>query len=249
MPRNTLARIHQDALRQNLSRVRVLAPGRKIMAVVKADAYGHRLDLCLPALKDADLLAVATMEEARAIRRLGSGLPVMLLEGVIHSADLAVAADLELELTLHHPAQVDALTRFGRSPTPRLWLKVESGMHRLGLPPDQLGDLYRRLERLPGVEQINLVSHFARADEQDPAPTRRQMDRFLHQVNGLPGELCLANSAAILGHPDSHADWVRAGIMLYGISPIAGKTGVELGLAPVMTLSTELISVKNVPAG
>lgn len=249
MPRNTLAKIHQAALSQNLARVRSLAPGRKVMAVVKADAYGHRLDLCLPALKGADLLAVATLEEARAIRRLGSALPVMLLEGVIHSTDLAVAAELGLELTLHHPSQVDALERFGRSPTPRLWLKVESGMHRLGLPPESLGPLHRRLEALSGVEQINLVSHFARADDTDPLPTRRQIERFLSHVKGLPGELCLANSAAILGHPDSHADWVRAGIMLYGISPVAGKTGLDLGLAPAMTLSTELISVKTVPAG
>ncbi len=249
MPRNTLARIHPAALRHNLARVRALAPGCKVMAVVKADAYGHRLDLCLPSLKDSDLLAVATLEEARAIRRLGSELPVMLLEGVIHSADLAVAADLRLELTLHHPSQVDALLRFGRSPTPRLWLKVESGMHRLGLPPETLPELHQRLEALPGVEQINLVSHFARADENNPEPTQRQIERFRHYVKGLSGELCLANSAAILGHPDSHADWVRAGIMLYGISPIAGKTGADLGLAPAMTLSTELISVKDVPAG
>jgi alanine racemase len=249
MARNTLARIDTAALGHNLARVRELAPGARVMAVVKADAYGHRLDLCLPALKHADMLAVATLEEARAIRRLGNGLPVLLLEGLIHAGDLAVASELALELTLHHEAQIKQLERFGRSPTPRLWLKVDSGMNRLGVPEARARELHGRLKRLPGVEQVNLVSHFASADEADPTATWRQIERFSAAVSGLDGELCLANSAGILAHPDSHCDWVRAGIMLYGISPLPDRTGVDLGLKPVMTLSSELIAINQVRAG
>jgi alanine racemase len=249
MARNTIARIHPSAIAHNLGRVRELAPGSRVMAVVKADAYGHRLDLCLPALADADMLAVATLEEARAIRRLGSGLPVLLLEGVIHDSDLTVATDLGLELTIHHPAQIAALENFGRSPASRIWLKLDSGMHRLGIPADQAGAVHQRLLRLPGVSQVNLISHFASADEPDHALTSRQIERFEQMIDGLEGEHCLANSAAVLRYPHAHRDWVRAGIMLYGISPFAGTTGAELGLKPAMTLTSELMAINRVPAG
>ncbi len=249
MARNTIARIHPDAIAHNLGRVRELATGSRVMAVVKADAYGHRLDLCLPALADADMLAVATLEEARAIRRLGSGLPVLLLEGVIHDGDLTVAADLGLELTIHHPTQIAALEKFGRSPAPRIWLKLDSGMHRLGIPADQARAMHERLLRLPGITQVNLISHFASADDPDNELTARQIERFERMIEGLEGEHCLANSAAVLRYPHAHRDWVRAGIMLYGISPFAGTTGVELGLKPAMTLTSELMAINQVPAG
>lgn len=249
MARNTLARIDTGALKHNLARVRDLAPGSRVMAVVKADAYGHRLDLCLPALRSADLLAVATLEEARAIRRLGSHLPVLLLEGVIHADDLPVATELALELTVHHSAQVEALERFGRAPTPRLWLKVDSGMNRLGVPGAQAAALQRRLLNLPGVEQVNLMTHFANADQRDGEQTRRQTERFEHSIRELPGERCLANSAAIVEHAATHADWVRAGILLYGISPFDDRCGADLGLRPVMTLSAELMAINEVAAG
>ena len=249
MARNTLARIDVDAVAHNLARVRQLAPNSRVMAVVKADAYGHRLDLCLPALAAADMLAVATLEEARAIRRLGSNLPVLLLEGLIHDGDLSVAADLGLELTIHHPAQVRALEQFGTAPTPRLWLKLDTGMHRLGMDAASGRQAHRQLLALPGVHQVNLVTHFASADAEEPTATREQMHRFREATSGLTGELCMANSAAILGHPDSHADWVRAGILLYGVSPHPDRTGESLGLKPVMTLTTELIAINEVSRG
>ncbi|MEE4331100.1 MAG: alanine racemase, partial [Wenzhouxiangella sp.] len=249
MARNTIARIDVPALADNLARVRALAPRSRVMAVVKADAYGHRLDLCLPALAGADLLAVATVEEARAIRRLGSRQPVLLLEGVIGASDLSVAADLGFELTVHHEHQIEALERFGRSPTPRLWLKLDSGMHRLGFHPEAVRSVHDRLMRLPGVHQVNLVSHFASADRPEHPQTERQYERFRACTRDLDGEICLANSAAVLNFPDTHGDWVRAGIMLYGISPVADRTGPELGLRPVMTLTSELMAINQVPAG
>jgi alanine racemase len=249
MARNTLAQIDPAALTHNLGRVHKLAPNSRVMAVVKADAYGHRLDLCLPALMQADMLAVATLEEARAIRRLGNGLPILLLEGVIHSGDLVVASDMELELTIHHVEQIQALERFGRSPTRRLWLKIDTGMHRLGVAGDDVAEAHRRLSTLAGVEQVNLVSHFASADEPDSELTARQVERFDELTRHLDGEHCLANSAAILADSDLHRDWVRAGIMLYGISPFASRTGEDLELKPVMTLSSELMAINHVPAG
>ncbi|NBD96507.1 MAG: alanine racemase [Gammaproteobacteria bacterium] len=249
MARNTIARIDVPALAHNLARVRELAPRSRVMAVVKADAYGHRLDLCLPALAGADLLAVATLEEARAIRRLGSRQPVLLLEGVIEDADLSVAAELGLELTVHHDYQVAALERFGTSPTPRLWLKLDSGMHRLGFQPEDVPSVHARLMRLPGVHQVNLVSHFASADRVEHPQTKRQYERFQSYTQGLDGEICLANSAAVLNFPATHGDWVRAGIMLYGISPVGDRDGPKLGLKPVMTLTSELMAINRVPAG
>jgi len=219
------------------------------MAVVKADAYGHRIDLVLPALAGADMLAVATIDEARAVRRLGNDQPVLLLEGVIDAADLEIAERLNLELTLHHPHQVQMLEHYGHAPTPRLWMKVDSGMHRLGVEASEVRELWQRLRQLPGVEQINLISHFATSDSPDDRRLREQIQRFDAAVEGLDGEHCLANSAAILNHPSTHRHWVRAGILLYGISPLAGTTGPDLDLRPGMTLEAEIMAINRVPAG
>jgi len=219
------------------------------MAVVKADAYGHRIDLCLPALEQADMLAVATIEEARAIRRLGNGLPVLLLEGVNDHGDLAVAADLGLELTVHHPHQIAALERFGRSPASRLWLKIDTGMHRLGVPVEAAAQAHERLLSIPGVDTVNLMSHFACAEDPSHPLNALQLERFGQATEGLSGERCLANSAGLINLPEARLEWVRAGLVLYGISPLPGRPGPELGLRPAMTLTAELMAVNHVAAG
>lgn len=249
MPRNTIAYIDPDAIARNLERVRELAPDSRLMAVVKADAYGHRIDLCLPALRNADMLAVATIEEARAIRRLGNGLPVLLLEGVSDIGDLTVAAELGLELTCHHAEQVEALARFNRPVSRRIWLKVDSGMHRLGVSAAEAPRLHARLLSLPGVEEVNLISHLASAEVRDHPLNARQIERFDRMAAELSGEHCLGNSAAVLNLPGAHRDWVRAGIVLYGISPLEDRFGEHLGFEPVMTLTSELMAVNQVPAG
>lgn len=249
MARNTIARIDAEAVAHNLACVRAWAPNSRVMAVVKADAYGHRLDLCLPALAAADMLAVASIDEARAIRRLGNRQPVLLLEGVLHASDLAVVEALGLELTIHHLRQLEMLEGFGRSPCARLWLKVDSGMHRLGVEAGQARILHERLSALPGVAQVNLMTHFASSECPLSDSARGQVERFDAAVAGLRGEHCLANSGAILNHPHSHRHWVRGGILLYGISPLAGKTGAELGLKPAMTLEAEVLAINHVAAG
>lgn len=249
MARNTLAQIDVDALAHNVSWVRARTKNVRLMAVVKADAYGHRLDLCLPALGDVDLLGVATIEEARYLRQLGHRGAIVLMEGVIHEADLAVAAELELELTIHHAEQLTLLERAGEAPAARLWLKLDSGMNRLGLPLSAAAEAHARLLRLKGVEQVNLVSHFATADAEDRSLMDLQVQRFDQAVAGLEAEQCLANSAAVLKDPSLHRDWVRVGILLYGISPLPGQTGAELGLKPVMRLSAELMAINDVKQG
>lgn len=249
MARNTIAHIDSAAIAHNLGRVREYAPNSRVMAVVKADAYGHRIDLCLPALEQADMLAVATIEEARAIRRLGNGLPVLLLEGVNDHGDLAVAADLGLELTVHHAHQLEALERFGRTPTARLWLKIDTGMHRLGVPPEEAAGIHRRLLAIPGVEQVNLMSHLACAESPSHPLNAVQIERFLRVTDGLEGERCLANSAGLINLPEACFEWVRAGLVLYGISPLPRQPGSDLGLVPAMTLTAELMAVNRVAAG
>ena len=249
MARNTIARIDADAVAHNLARVREWAPTSRVMAVVKADAYGHRIDLCLPALARADMLAVASIDEARALRRLGNRQRVLLLEGVLHASDLAVVETLGLELTIHHASQIDMLESFGRAPSACLWLKIDSGMHRLGVEPEQARALQARLLALPGAEQVNLMTHFASSECPLSQSAAAQLARFDAAVAGMTGEHCLANSGAILNHSSTHRDWVRAGIVLYGISPLPAKSGIDLGLRPVMTLEAEVLAVNRVAAG
>lgn len=249
MARNTVARIDLSALRHNLNRIRKLVPDSRVMAVVKADAYGHRLDLCISALSDADMLAVATLDEARAIRMLGNGMPVLLLEGFTDRGDLAEIRSLGLEIVVHHESQLAALEAHDEKVASRLWLKLDSGMHRLGFPLDTAELLHRRLRTLPGVEEVVLMTHLACADQADHPLNLRQIERFDRLAVGIDAQCSLANSAAILNLPAVHRDWVRAGILLYGISPLATGHAGDFGLKPVMTLKTRLIAVNRVPGG
>lgn len=249
MARNTIAYIDPAAVAHNLDWVRNRAPDSRVMAVVKADAYGHRIDLCLPALKQADMLAVATLEEARAIRRLGNGLPVVLLEGVSRFGDLAVADDLNVELVVHHESQLDVLERYGRAPAGRVWLKTDTGMHRLGIAPEKAAQVHRRLQGVKGVEQINLVSHLACAEEPGHPLNDRQLNVFEQLSQTLGGQRCLVNSAGLINMPRAHFEWVRAGLVLYGISPLSGQAGRDIGLRPAMALTAELIAINTVKAG
>jgi alanine racemase len=249
LARNTLATIDVDAIAHNLVEVRARAGSARVMAVVKADAYGHGLRRCLPALSGADLLAVATMDEARAIRALASDLPILLLEGVVSPEELPLVERLGLEMVVHHPVQLEWLEAASARPGRRLWLKLDSGMHRLGFPLQQAHQVHARLSALPGVEEVVLMTHFACADQVDHPLNPEQIHRFDQAVAGLPGARCMANSAALLTLPQTRRDWVRAGLLLYGVSPLEGQTGDALGLKPGMTLETRLIAVNDVPEG
>ena len=219
------------------------------MAVVKADAYGHGLERCLPILSGADMVAVASMEEARAIRALEPHVPVLLLEGVMASAELEAVARLNLEMVVHHATQLDWIEAFGRIPGPRIWLKLDSGMHRLGFPLSRAREIHARLLALDGVEEVVLMTHFACADQPGHPLNRHQINAFDAAVADLPGPHCVANSAALLNLPETRRDWVRAGLLLYGVSPMADCDGPALELKPAMAFETRLIAVNEVPAG
>lgn len=250
MTRPARVTVDLDALRHNLQRVRALAPGRRIMAVIKADAYGHGIERAARALRDADAFGVACLEEARQLRVAGVRGPVTLLEGPFAAGELLEISRLELEIVVHSPAQLDMLERTALENPVAAWLKVDSGMHRLGFDPAFVPKAWQRLSDCAAVRgPTRLMTHLARAAAPEDSMTAVQLERFAAACDGLPGERSIANSAAILACPASHADWVRPGLMLYGVSPLVGGTGAGHGLKPVMSLRSELISVRHVRAG
>ena len=244
------ATVSSAALRHNLRRARELAPGARVMAVIKANGYGHGLVGTARALRDADAFAVARMEEAVALREAALDNPVVLLEGVLDAQQLPLASALGLELVVHSPEQLEMLESTMLSRPVQAWLKLDTGMNRLGVAPEMVREALRRLERsdnvLPGVR---LMTHLACADERDEAVTAQQLARFDAALGDLPGERSIANSAGLLWRPDAHAEWVRPGIMLYGVSPFADSTGEDLGLRPAMELLSTVIAMRTVRRG
>jgi len=220
-----------------------------VAAAVKAEGYGHGLVRVARTL-DADAFAVACVEEALILREAGIDRPILLLEGVFEAAELPVCARHNLEMAVHHPEQVAMLERARLEWPLRVWLKVDTGMHRLGLEPETVPAIWRRLRDCPAVRpDLGLMSHLARADERSRPDTLNQLQCFETATAGLPGERSLANSAAILGWPQTHFDWVRPGIMLYGASPFVDSLAPDENLRPVMTLSTRLIAIKHLRRG
>jgi len=244
------ALIDTSALRHNLARVRELAPRSRVMAVIKANAYGHGLETAAAALADADGLAVARVEEALALRAAGSRHRILLLEGVSRAEQLEVAARDGFDVMIHSLDQLVMLEQRPRGTTLRTWIKLDTGMNRLGFRVEEFSGALARLVRIGGVApDPTIVTHLASADEVDDPKTQRQLDSFDAATRGLPGERSVANSAAILAWPASHGDWVRPGLMLYGASPFPRGSGADVGLRPVMTLQSEVIAVKTVEAG
>jgi alanine racemase len=250
MTRPTRAFIDISALRHNFQQVHKAAPGRKILAVVKADAYGHGVARVAPALDRADAFAVARIEEAEALRTLGITKPVLLLSGVCGHEELVVAAKYDLDLVVHHESQIVTLERASLQKPVRVWLKVDTGMHRLGFPPGQVAGMWGRLANCKTVATtIRLMTHLARADERDDPGTKDQIACFSSIAKASEVQTSLANSAGVLAWPESHGDWVRPGIMLYGISPFVDGSGESEGLRPVMTFTSRLIAVNRLRKG
>lgn len=250
MSRTAVASIHLDALRTNLARIRTLSRGAKVMAVVKADGYGHGLERVARALSDADAFGVAAIADGRRLRAAGHRQRIVVLSGPDEAADLAELRRLQLDAVIHHDSQLDWL-QGDHDPRPlRVWLKIDTGMHRLGFAPQRARDVFDRLRAAPSVDpDIVLMTHFAASDEFDKATTAEQIARFEAATRDLPGERCLSNSAAVLGWPAARGDWIRAGGLLYGLSVVAGKSGADLGFLPAMSLSTRLIAINRVQRG
>ena len=248
--RRPQATIDLTALEHNFTRVKQLAPHSKVLAVLKANAYGHGMLAVAQALKQADALGVARLDEALALRAGGIARPIVLLEGFFHPDELPQIVASNLQLIIHHRDQAEALLAAQLDSPVRVWLKIDTGMHRLGVYPDEVAELYQRLSGSANVQgPLRLMSHFASSDELDKATTIEQLTLFQRVTAGLVGEHSLANSAAVINWPQSHGDWVRPGLMLYGVSPQAETAGVSLGLKPVMTLSSSVIAVRKVNAG
>jgi alanine racemase len=250
------ALIDTAALRHNLGTIRAYAPGAKVMAVVKANAYGHGLVSTALALADADAFAVARLEEGMALRSAGVRRPIVLLEGVFSAEQLAEAAQHGFELVVHDPLQLKLLESHRGPERFVVWIKVDTGMNRLGFRPEAFPEAFARLRALtvPALE-LRLMTHLARADEREVWMTREQVAAFDHVIAaaGLAGtsrlSTSIGNSAGILGWPNAHGDWVRPGLALYGVSPFGGELADQYGLKPVMTLETTVLTVRQVKAG
>jgi len=247
------ARIDGRALRHNLARARALAPGCRVMAVVKSNAYGHGLAQVVRALSgEVDAFAVATLQEGVDCRAVSPDATVTILSGLQRRDDLAVCASEKLQPVLHDEEHLRWVEQHRDAPevvralTP--WLKIDTGMNRLGVPPEVVTDAVDRLRRC-GVDNIRLMSHLGCADDVDDGYTIMQLQRFRRATDGLRLERSLANSAAVMQWPDTRFDWVRPGIMLYGGSPLLNRRGPELDLQPAMQLQARLIAVKTVPQG
>jgi len=243
--------INRRALRHNLQRLRELAPASKLVAVVKANAYGHGLLETARTLPDADAFGVARLEEALRLRAGGITQPVLLLEGFFNAADLPMIAAQHLHTAVHNPEQLEALEQAALSEPVTVWMKLDTGMHRLGVRPEDADAFYQRLTQCKNVRQpVNVVSHFARADEPECGATESQLDIFNTFCDGKPGQRSIAASGGILLWPQAHFDWVRPGIILYGVSPLEQKPwGPDFGFQPVMSLTSSLIAVREHKAG
>jgi alanine racemase len=242
--------IDTAAFRHNLSRVRELAPGCRVIAVIKANAYGHGLVTAARALDGADAFAVARIEEAVTLREAGCRARIVLLEGFDDASGLELAARHSLEPFVHQPFQVELLEAWRGPQEIRAWLKVDTGMHRLGFAASEVDAVAARLESCRFVAQpIALATHLADAECGEAGSARAQLAAFADAVAGRAGERSIANSAGLVAWPEARADWVRPGIMLYGISPFADRTGAELGLEPVMTFETRIIALRDVAPG
>lgn len=248
MSRPVKASIDLSALRQNQQIVRRAAPGSRLWAVVKANAYGHGLARVWNALSAADGFAMLNLEEAILLRELGWKGPILMLEGFFQADELALFDKYRLIATVHSNWQIKALQQAKLNAPLDIYVKVNSGMNRLGFMPDRLQIVWQQLRALGNVSEMTLMSHFAEAE--NPQGIAEPMRRIEQAAEGLDCPRSLANSAATLWHPESHFDWVRPGIVLYGASPSGLWQDVaNTGLKPVMTLSSEIIAVQNLRAG
>lgn len=245
--RPIIATVSRAALAHNLAQVRRYAPKSSVMAVVKANGYGHGLLNVAQGLKAADAFAVLNPAEAIALRDAGYQQPILLLEGVFAAAQLAEVDRYRLDMVVHHNEQITWLMQAVLTAPIRIFLKLDSGMHRLGFQPAEYAQALQQLTDCRNVSEVVLMTHFANADHVTGVRDPMQLISQCMSVDRHPRSL--ANSAAIIMHPQTHADWVRPGIMLYGATPVADQSAESLGLKPAMQLHSALIAVQPLVAG
>ncbi len=241
------ASIDQGAFRHNLNIVRSMAPQSKVMAVVKANGYGHGLLAAAQGLAEAEGFAVLGLEEALFLRDAGFKQTILMLEGVFQAGELPEVARAGISIVVHHNGQIAMLENAVLERPVAVFAKMNNGMNRLGFRPEHYAQAVARLASCPNVGQITLMTHFATADEHPGVDEPLKL--FRQATQGMHYPVSLANSAAIFRHPETHADWIRSGIMLYGASAVAGTPAQSYQLRPAMTLSSEIIAVQDILPG
>jgi alanine racemase len=252
MPRPIEAFVHTQALAHNLGRARAAAPGSKVWSVIKANAYGHGIERVYAGLQGTDGFALLDIAEAQRVRDLGWRGPILLLEGCFELRDLEACSRLNLWHTVHHEAQIDMLAAHKTAQPHHVFLKMNTGMNRLGFSPAAYAHAWRRLSGLTQVDEISLMTHFANAD--GPQGIAHAMELFGVATRELPGQRTLANSAALLRYAPQEeavrADWSRAGIMLYGSSPDFSRHNIQdWGLQPTLSLRAQIMAIQDLKSG
>jgi alanine racemase len=245
--------IDLNALRHNLSEVKRCAPHSHILAMLKADAYGHGLLVCANALDQADGFGVARMEEAIQLRNhlqdQGIDKKIVLLNAVLNHETINYCAEHNIDLVIYDEAGVSALNSVALQKPLNIWLKIDTGMHRLGLQPDTIFQHYQPLKALPYIASITVMTHFSDSELIEKQITDEQLNVFKNACRNIDVMCSLANSAAIIQSPETHADWVRPGIMLYGANPVFHKTTSNVSLRSVMSLHSQILSIRSIAAG
>ncbi|MGB0733428.1 MAG: alanine racemase [Pontibacterium sp.] len=250
MARAATATIYLDAIRHNYRLAKQAHTAGKALAIIKANGYGHGAVKVAKALApEADGFGVACIEEALELREAGINQPILLLEGFFSADELPTISEQSLWCAVHSFDQIEFIAKAQLSKPINVWLKMDSGMHRLGVKPSEYAKAYARLRALDNVSDIILMSHFACADEPQSKVTSTQIATFFEASQGINAPISLANSAGLMAHKDARADWQRAGIMLYGATPFADSQSIADQLKPAMSLTSQVIAMREVPAG
>ena len=254
--RTATAVIDRQALIHNANTIKAMAPNSKMLAVLKANAYGHGLALIAKTLAEhvphVDALGVARLDEALALRAAGVQLPIVLLEGFFAPEDIPLLAENDLQTIVHNQEQLQAIEQANIATPLKVWLKIDTGMHRLGINIEEFDSYYQALTQCKNVQKpLVLMSHFGCADEEKNSATLAQIARFEQLTKSYTEEKSFANSAGVYAWPEAHYQWIRPGLMLYGVSPMMAEnlSAVTLGVKPVMTLQSSLISIRKIKAG
>jgi len=241
--------ISRRAVKHNFDKIKLLAPQSKVISVLKANAYGHGLLEMASILTESDIFGVARLEEAMALRAGDVDKQILLMEGFFNLADITLLRTHNFQTVIHSFDQIEKLEQsknINETPSSlKVWLKIDTGMNRLGIAPSEFDEVLSRLKAIDYVDDnINFMTHFSCADDLTNDFTKQQILKFNQLVDGQCGDLTLANSAGILAWPESHCDWIRPGLLLYGCSPMNDRTGTQDGFIPAMTLSTSVIAIK-----
>lgn len=250
MSRPVVIGLDLSALRHNVTCLRQRAPRSKILAMVKANAYGHGLIPIAHALVSSSVegFGVSCSEEALWLRHADIQQRIVLMEGLFSAAELSLLNRYQLDTVIHDQQQLNLLTHVPLSKPVNAWIKVNTGMNRLGFSLDDFPKVWQRLQACPWISIVCVMTHFSEADKKTET-TATQIKQFNHVIKSLACEKSLANSAAILAYPDSHADWIRPGLILYGVSPFSDSTGMDFGFKSVMNLKSEIMAINQLQAG